>query len=218
MVLEEIHVKLQLTTLKPLHTQRLTELYNHIATNEGKADGMLLGSEKPLLRNQKPMLALFEEECNITKFLQTPEENRKVLRLLPVLHSDDKDDKIFELEKRFSDVFDTFVNEQFKMKEKNGFNFHLGFILSPKFLQSQKFAYEKFIFQHYRKIKTSRNICWSNHEIKMLRNIVSGLKVKIKMPRNPKIAQKPRECGMAQYKCLSRGFAIFHVTSVKLYS
>ena len=67
--LEEIHVKLQLTTLKPLHTQRLTELYDHIATNEGKADGMLLGSEKPLLRNQKPMLALFEEECNITKFL-----------------------------------------------------------------------------------------------------------------------------------------------------
>lgn len=49
--LEEIHVKLQLTTLKPLHTQQLTELYNHIATNEGKADVMLLGSEKPLMRN-----------------------------------------------------------------------------------------------------------------------------------------------------------------------
>ena len=57
------------------------------------------------------MPALFEEECNITKFLDTPEENRKVSGFLPVLHSNDKDDEIFEPEIRFSDVFDTFVNE-----------------------------------------------------------------------------------------------------------
>ena len=57
------------------------------------------------------MLTLFEKECNITKFLDTPEENRHVLRFLPVLHSDEKDDEIFEPKISFSDVFDTYVNE-----------------------------------------------------------------------------------------------------------
>ena len=34
--LEEIDVKLQLTTLKPLHALWLTELYNHMTAKEGK--------------------------------------------------------------------------------------------------------------------------------------------------------------------------------------
>ena len=57
------------------------------------------------------MLTLFEEEFEISKFADTPEECRKVLGFLPGLHSDDKDDDIFEPEWNFSDVFDTYVNE-----------------------------------------------------------------------------------------------------------
>ena len=34
--LEEIDVKLQLTTLKPLHAKWMTELYNHMTSGEGK--------------------------------------------------------------------------------------------------------------------------------------------------------------------------------------
>ena len=33
---EEVDVKLQLTRLKPLHAEWLTELYNHMTTQEGK--------------------------------------------------------------------------------------------------------------------------------------------------------------------------------------
>lgn len=36
-----------------------------------------------------------------------PAEDWKVLRFLPVLLTDDEDDDIFELERIFSDVFDT---------------------------------------------------------------------------------------------------------------
>ena len=85
-------------------------------------DGMLLGSEKIDQRLEKlsdlepyqdidPMLTLFEEESNITMFLDTPEEDCQVLGFLPVLHSDDKDGGIFEPERSFSYVFDTCVNE-----------------------------------------------------------------------------------------------------------
>ena len=45
-----------------------------------------------------PMLTLFEEEFENSKFADTPEECRKVLGFLPGLHSDDKDDDIFEPE------------------------------------------------------------------------------------------------------------------------
>ena len=58
------------------------------------------------------MLTLFEEECKISKFLDTPDEDRQILGFLPVLQSDDKDDDIFEPERRFCDGFDAYVNEQ----------------------------------------------------------------------------------------------------------
>ena len=49
-----------------------------------------------------------------TKVLDTPEEDRQVLGLVNsvVVKSDDKDDVIYESEKSFSGIFDTFVNQR----------------------------------------------------------------------------------------------------------
>lgn len=112
-------MKLQLATLNSLHAQCLTELYNHMTINEGKDivlngwaaagirevlnEGLEKLSDLEPYQDIDPMLTLFEEECNITKFLDTPEEYHQVLGFLPVLHSDDAVDNIFEN--------DTYLNE-----------------------------------------------------------------------------------------------------------
>ena len=99
---------------------------------------------------------MLEEESNITKFLDTPDEYRQVFVFLPVLLSDDEDDNIFELERNFSDVFHTYVHEYCIKKDENGFKFLFRFHdlpEIPKMLETH--ALEKFTFQHYREIKMS---------------------------------------------------------------
>ena len=100
------------------------ELYNHMTTNEAifngwNAAGITQALDEGLEKLSDldphqvidPVLTLFEEEFDVSKFIDTPEECRKVLGFFPVLHSDDKDDDDFEPEWNFSDVFDTYVNE-----------------------------------------------------------------------------------------------------------
>ena len=116
------------------------------------------------------MFPLVEEECDITKFLDTPEEDCQVLGFVnPVVESDDEDDDIFEPERNYSDVFTTFVS-----KEKIKMCFKFVFISSQVFTEFPKMleihSHKKFIFQHCREIKVSRNIVFrSNREIKMAR-------------------------------------------------
>ena len=128
-----------------------------------------------------------KKSATLQKFLDTTDEYRQVLVFLPVLLSDDEDDNIFELERNFSDVFDTFVNEYCIKKDKNEFKFLFRFHNFPKISKMfETHVLEKFTFQHFREIKMSRNITfWSNREIKMLQNIVFGLNREVKMPRNP---------------------------------
>ena len=88
-----------------------------------------------------PMLTLFEEECNITKFLDTPEEYHQVLGFLPVLHSDDAVDNIFEN--------DTYLNEYWIKKDKTGFKFLYRFHDFPEISKMfETHALENFTFQH----------------------------------------------------------------------
>ena len=81
------------------------------------------------------MLTLFEGECKIT--------NRQVLGFLPVLHSDDKDDNIFEQERGFSDVSKNYVTEYCTKKDKNGLSFYLSFMICPEFLRCCKLMHLK---------------------------------------------------------------------------
>lgn len=59
---------------------------------------------------------LYEEEWDITEFLDMPAEDCKVLRFLPVLLTDDEDDDIFEPERIFSNVFDAWKVHKEKQK------------------------------------------------------------------------------------------------------
>ena len=58
------------------------------------------------------LLTSVEEECDIGKFLDTSEEDRQVLGFGDhVVESDDEGDDIFEPERNFSDVFNSFAEE-----------------------------------------------------------------------------------------------------------
>ena len=103
-----------------------------------------------------------------------------------VVDSDDEDDNIFEPERSFSGVFNTFVNQCCVKKNKNLFNLAFRFDAFPEtsaLLETR--AHKKFYFQHYRKTKMLQVIVfWSNHEIKMLWDVLFRLNHEIKMPRN----------------------------------
>ena len=112
-----------------------------------------------------------------------------------VVESDDEDDDIFEPERRFSGVFNIFVNHWCMKKDKNvfelAFRLHAS-LQTPKMFETR--AYKKFNFQHYIETKMSQIIVfWSNHEIKMPRNVVFRLYHKMKIPRNSKIVKKTRQ-------------------------
>ena len=70
----------------------------------------------------------------------------------PVVDSDDEDDNIFQSERSFSAVFNTFVNQWCVKKDKNVFKlifrFYHGFPKIPEVLET--YAYKKFKFQRYR--------------------------------------------------------------------
>ena len=59
---------------------------------------------------------LYEEEWDITEFLDMLAEDCKVLRFLPVLLTDDENDDIFEPERIFSNVFDAWKVHKEKQK------------------------------------------------------------------------------------------------------
>ena len=99
---------------------------------------------------------------------------------------DDEDDNIFEPERRFSGVFNTFVNQSCVKKNKNLFKLAFRFDAFPEtsaLLETR--THKKFYFQHYRKTKMLQVIVfWLNHEIKMLWDVLFRLNHEIKMPRN----------------------------------
>ena len=125
--LEEIDVKLQLTTLKPLHAQWLTEFYNHMTTNEGKkvilngwkASGIREAIDEgydtlheldpfqdidPLMSTGQPA-----HSSNITAYLEMSEEDRQLHGYRPCESDDndddDDDDEVFEPERNYLDAF-----------------------------------------------------------------------------------------------------------------
>lgn len=127
--LEEIDIKLQLTTLKPLHAQWVVELFNHMTTDEGKevilngwkASGITEALKRGLnqlssidpYQDIDPLLTSFEGECNIAEFLQIPEEERQAMGFgNMVADTDDEDDDIFEPTRSFNDVFNSFSTEE----------------------------------------------------------------------------------------------------------
>lgn len=80
----------------------------------------------------------------------TSEEDSEFWRFLnPVVDSDNEGGNIFEPERSFSDVFHTFVNQQFVKGYKSVFKFAFSFSAFPeipKMLETHK--HKKFIFQH----------------------------------------------------------------------
>ena len=83
-----------------------------------------------------------------------PEEVRQVLELInPVEDSNGDDDDIFEPERSFSRVFNTFVNQWSLEKDKNvfklAFRFY-AFLKIPEMLETR--AHKNFNFQHYHEI------------------------------------------------------------------
>ena len=78
------------------------------------------------------------------KLLDMPEEDRQVLRFVdPVLDSNDEDGNIFEPERSFSCVFNTFVTQSCVKKDKNLFKATFRFLLFLKFLKCWKLTHMK---------------------------------------------------------------------------
>ena len=128
--LKEIDVKLQLTTLKPLHAKWMTELYNHMTSGERKRvvlngwkvagirqaidQGYVNLPELDPFKDIDPLMSSVEPETNITPYFEMSDEDRQVLGYGPNTadeDSDDEDDEIFEPERNFTDVFSNFVQE-----------------------------------------------------------------------------------------------------------
>ena len=128
--LEEIDVKLQLTTLKPLHAKWITELYNHMTSGGGKQvvlngwraagirqaidQGYVNLPESDPLKDIDPLMSSVEHETNITSYFEMSDEDRQVLGYGPNTadeNSDDEDDEIFKPERNFTDVFSNFIQE-----------------------------------------------------------------------------------------------------------
>ena len=82
------------------------------------------------------------------KLLDTPEEDRQVLGFVnPVVDSNDEDDDIFEPERSFSSVFNTFVNQWCVKKDKNVFKFAFRFHAFPEISEMlETEAHKKFHF------------------------------------------------------------------------
>ena len=117
-----------------------------------------------------------------------------------VVDSDDEDDNIFEPERSFSGVFNTFVSQCCVKENENLFNLAFRFDAFPEtsaLLETR--AHKKFYFQHYCKTKMLQVIVfWSNHEIKMLWDVLFRLNHEIKMPRNWFFFKKKRKIIMPQ--------------------
>ena len=112
------------------------------------------------------------------------------------LKSDDEDGDIFESERSFPSVFNTFVNQRCVKKIKTYLSLHSGSMLFSKFLKFlDTHAHKKNNkFEHYGEIKTLTIILyWSNHIIKMTRNVVFKLNYEIKMGVTSKILPKNHE-------------------------
>ena len=77
----------------------------------------------------------------------------------PVVDSDDKDDDIFKPGRRFSDVFDTFVNKVCTKKDGNVFKFAFRFLAFPEIPEIlETHINKKFNLQHIRKIAPCRKL------------------------------------------------------------
>ena len=121
-----------------------------------------------------------------TKLLDTTEQDHQVLGFInPVVDSDDEDDNMFEPERGFSGVFNSFVNQWCVKKYTNVFKLELRFHAFPEILEMlETDAHVKFNFQH-------------PHETKMLQTIVFWSTREIKMPGNSKTTKK----NPAKLKC-----------------
>ena len=122
---------LQLTTLKPLHAQWITELYNHMTTEEGekiilsgwKTSGIRKALDEGLVKlapldpysDIDALVSPAEADCDISQFLEMSEEDRQALGFGESYredsNDDDEDDDIFEPERNFTDVFNSLSEE-----------------------------------------------------------------------------------------------------------
>ena len=128
--LEEIDVKLQVTTLKPPHAKWIAELYNHMTSGEGKQvvlngwraaeirqaidQGYVNLPKLDPFKDIDPLMSSVKPETNITPYFEMSDEDRQVLGYGPNTadnDSDDEDDEIFEAEQNFTDVFSNYVQE-----------------------------------------------------------------------------------------------------------
>ena len=68
----------------------------------------------------------------------------------PVVDSDDEDDNIFEPERSFSGIFNTFVNQWYVKKDKNEFKLAFKFHAFSTILEIwETQTHKKFNVQHY---------------------------------------------------------------------
>ena len=153
------------------------------------------------------MISLFyynQLQFYCAKLLDTSEEDHQVSEFVnPVVDSDDEDDYIFEPERRFSGVFNTFVNQWCVKNDKNAFKPVFRFHAFPEILKMlETHEHEKFNFQQYCETKMLQTIVFSsNRKIKMPRNVLfrrsrkkqnaAKLRNYLKIPRNQNAAKIP---------------------------
>ena len=128
---EEVDVKLQLTRLKPLHAEWLTELYNHMTTQEGKdiimsgwkSAGILQAIRTGSANLERldpfsdidPLLSEVTHQNNINRAEINEEEREAFINPARDYYREsdsDSDDDVYAPEDDHRNVFDIFVDNE----------------------------------------------------------------------------------------------------------